>query len=89
MSEALQDLANVRLRVTAGAARLAVTLQRDSQQREMTLPVWVGNDRQVRLGLPVADPQHDGDMLQVIVSLPELLSALGAAGSAVEAHSPT
>lgn len=44
------------------------------------LPLWIGSDDgRVHIALPVSDPQHATDMVQVIVPLHDLLGAVSRA----------
>jgi hypothetical protein len=60
------------------AHRMRATLQTSAEDTaRFTLPVWVGEDRNVRIGLPVEEPHHGADVLQLIVPLDELLTTVG------------
>lgn len=43
------------------------------------LPMWVGRTGEIRIGIPVEDPQYNGDMMQIIIAPEELFSAIGKA----------
>lgn len=63
----------------AFAQRMRAELMRNGVEdiARFMLPVWVDKDANVRIALPVEDPQHGTDVLQLIVPLDELLRATG------------
>jgi hypothetical protein len=64
----------------AFAPRVRVELQRSVEDvARFSLPVWAGADGSLRIALPVHDPEHGADNLQLIVPLGELVETVGRA----------
>jgi len=63
------------------AARMRVEIKGDGTIDivRFALPIWVDRHDNVRIGLPVAEPEHGADLVQIIVPIGELLSAIGKA----------
>lgn len=62
------------------AQRMRVEMQSTVEDvARFALPMWVDSGEKVRIALPVADPQHGTDVVQIIVSIEELLGAVGRA----------
>ncbi len=65
--------------VTVSGELMRCTLQRGAQSEDRTLSSWVDNDGRLRVALPVADPKHSADVLQLIIDPAAVLSTIGAA----------
>jgi hypothetical protein len=62
------------------APRMRAELQSTVEDvAKFALPTWIDQTGRLRVALPVCDPQHATDILQLIVPLAELLSAIGTA----------
>lgn len=58
-------------------ARLPADARIAGQQQRFDLPVWRDSDGNLRIGLPKTNPEHSGDMDQLVVSVSDILTAIG------------
>jgi hypothetical protein len=49
------------------------------EEGTFNLPIWLDREGSIHIGLPVENPQYNGDMMQVVVSPEQLFSAIGRA----------
>lgn len=61
------------------AARLAADVRIAGRRQDFELPIWRDNSGDIRIGLPKVDPEHAGDMDQIVLDVADLLTALGEA----------
>lgn len=66
------------------AARVPTDVRIAGRRQDFDLPVWVDNTGDIRIGLPKQNPEHSGDLDQVIFDAGELFAALGLAVSKAE-----
>lgn len=64
----------------AFAPRLRAEVMRTVEDcARFSLPVWLDDHGQLRIALPMADPEHGADHLQLVAPLGEVLEAIGQA----------
>lgn len=61
------------------APRLPADVRIAGRCQDFDLPVWRDDSGDIRIGLPKLNPQHSGDMDQIVVDLTDLLKAIGEA----------
>lgn len=60
----------------ASQPRMAAQVIDDGHALDFRLPVWTDSTGRVRVGLPKRDVQHGADLLQMAVTVPDLLAAV-------------
>jgi hypothetical protein len=61
------------------AVRLPADVRIGGRRQDFQLPVWKDESGDIRIGLPKLAPEHGADIDQIVVSLDELLIAIGGA----------
>lgn len=62
-----------------GSPRVAADVRIAGRRQDFDLPIWIDKSGDLRIALPKTNPQHAGDIDQIILSVGDLLSAVGSA----------